>query len=133
MGTITAVHVLRYESDFGTSSSESAQDGIIATSHEEDDHEDVNIVKTLKLISLLSILAAVIASIALILFGVLDTFRHHDAHERLIRLCFAALALQAVGTAVVYVDDITWVVSCLSRCGRSRVEWRGKNLRVRVL
>ncbi|KAL1871761.1 hypothetical protein Plec18167_006911 [Paecilomyces lecythidis] len=48
----------------------------------------------------------------LILLGVMDTFRYHEAHSVLLKICFAGLALTAAGTVVVYAEE---VVSFLAR------------------
>lgn len=99
----------------------------------EDDYEDTNTTKTLKLISLLSILAATVAGISLVLFGIRDTFRYPAQHEMFTRVYFAALSLQAAGTAVVYVNEITGFLSYLLKCCRWRQDWGGRDLNVRVL
>lgn len=144
--TTAAVHVMRYEPSFAfTNTPTCPYDSTASPPREtdidndndmpdgdEDNHEDSNTTKTLKLVSLLSILAAIAAGTFLILFGIRDTFRHPIQHEMFTRIYFASLSLQAAGTSVVYVNEITGFLSYLLNGCRWRQDWGGRNLRVRV-
>ncbi|KAL4952857.1 Frag1/DRAM/Sfk1 family-domain-containing protein [Aspergillus filifer] len=122
--TVVAVHVVRFEPGFalarpsrGTSDDEE---------RDEDGDEDERNSKTLHAISLVSICAAGIASLSLVLLAVMDTFRYSIAHDILLRLCFAVLAVQALGTAVVYADDVGGFRVCSwCRCWRRQRTPRG--------
>ncbi|KAL2845439.1 Frag1/DRAM/Sfk1 family-domain-containing protein [Aspergillus pseudoustus] len=130
--TVAAVHVMRYEPGFALirvhkdssnpqphphlhpnnpSSNPEIED-------EETTSEDEATLKTLKLISLFSIFAAGLASTALTLLAVMDTFRYTFAHHIFLRLCFAGLALQSAGTAIVYADEVLHVISYITHFGR---------------
>lgn len=85
--------------------------------HEDDEDEEADLsathlTKSRAVISLVSLVAAIIAAMGLILLGVMDTFRYHQAHSVLLKICFAGLALTAAGTVVVYAEE---VVSFLAR------------------
>ncbi|KKK15505.1 hypothetical protein AOCH_004444 [Aspergillus ochraceoroseus] len=103
-----------------------------ASDSEPNEREDHDTTKTLKMISLFSILAAGVAGASLILLSVMDTFRYKSAHHIFLRLCFAGLALQSAGTAIVYADEVLAVVSYLSHFGKVRYHWGGGTRKSRV-
>ncbi|KAL4963377.1 Frag1/DRAM/Sfk1 family-domain-containing protein [Aspergillus stella-maris] len=110
--TVVAVHVVAFEPGFalmttshGTLNDEERDEDEDEDGDEDEDEDERNS-KTLHIISLVSICAAGLASLSLILLAVMDTFRYSIAHGILLRLCFAGLAVQALGTAVVYADDV---------------------------
>ncbi|OJJ35693.1 hypothetical protein ASPWEDRAFT_111076 [Aspergillus wentii DTO 134E9] len=143
--TVAAVHVVRYEPGFALvrcpgynedDMIDNNDNGINETNNSNDDddidEEDDNIAKTLRVISLLSIFAAGVASTALILLAIMDTFRYHHAHKFFLRICFAGLALQAAGTAIVYANEVVGFVYFLYNGGRWQHNWGNRSLRVRV-
>ncbi|KAL4796153.1 Frag1/DRAM/Sfk1 family-domain-containing protein [Aspergillus venezuelensis] len=125
--TVVAVHVVAFEPGFAliTTSHGASNDEERDEDEDEDwdENEDERNSKTLHIISLVSICAAGLASLSLILLSVMDTFRYSIAHDILLRLCFAGLAVQALGTAIVYADDVGGFRVCSwswCRCWTSR-------------
>ncbi|GAD97812.1 hypothetical protein AOR_1_1722194 [Paecilomyces variotii No. 5] len=123
--SVAAVHVVRYEYfppiyPPGNSSSlwrnnNNCHSPNDSRTHEEEDESvlaTTNMTKSRAAISLVSIVAAIVAAMGLVLLGVMDTFRYHQAHSILLKICFAGLALTAAGTVVVYAEE---VVSFLAR------------------
>ncbi|KAL2863557.1 Frag1/DRAM/Sfk1 family-domain-containing protein [Aspergillus lucknowensis] len=134
--TVAAVHVMRYEPGFALIRAQENHHHCTSISNDENDYEEEEeaTLKSLKIISLLSIFAAGLASTALVLLAVMDTFRYKSAHHVFLRLCFAGLAVQSAGTAIVYADEVLQVVSYLSHFGRGRNWGRSvrRGLRVRI-
>ncbi|KAL4868245.1 hypothetical protein BDV12DRAFT_170022, partial [Aspergillus spectabilis] len=129
--TVAAVHVMRYEPGFALihphDQQQHQQDhnsGPLSDTNTENNREesegeeDNTITKSLKLTSLLSIFAAGLASTALTLLSVMDTFRYELAHHVFLRICFAGLAVQSAGTAIVYADEVLSIIFFLSHRGR---------------
>ncbi|KAL3466559.1 hypothetical protein BJX64DRAFT_284497 [Aspergillus heterothallicus] len=130
--TVAAVHVMRYEPGFALIRVHKDQPNSRPHPHlhpnnpssnpeiEDEDSitEDEATLKTLKVISLFSIFAAGVASTALTLLAVMDTFRYTFAHHIFLRMCFAGLALQSAGTAIIYADEVLHVISYITHFGR---------------
>lgn len=114
-------------------SNSSNNDERSTTTSRDIDEEDLNITKTLRLISLFSVLAAGIASMALILLSILDTVRHRELHQLFLQICFAGLAVQAAGTAVVYANEVLGFVMYLWNRGQWVHDWGGRSVTVRIL
>ncbi|KAJ9267211.1 hypothetical protein DTO195F2_444 [Paecilomyces variotii] len=120
--SVAAVHVVRYEyfppPIYPPNNNTNNPPTTNNRTHEEDDDDEeadlsgTNLTKSRAVISLVSLVSAIIAAMGLILLGVMDTFRYHQAHSVLLKICFAALALTAAGTVVVYAEE---VVSFLAR------------------
>ncbi|KAL4944081.1 Frag1/DRAM/Sfk1 family-domain-containing protein [Aspergillus oleicola] len=107
--TVVAVHVVRFEPGFALvqqHQSGHSADGYGGENEAEETERNSN---SLHLTSLISITAAGLASLSLTLLAVMDTFRYSIAHDILLRLYFAGLAVQALGTAAVYADAFTGV------------------------
>jgi hypothetical protein len=130
--TVASVHVMRYEPGFALIRVHKGTPDQHPHPHlhpnnpnsdpeiedEETASEDEATLKSLKLISLFSIFFAGVASTALTLLAVMDTFRYTFAHHIFLRMCFAGLALQSAGTAIVYADEVLHVISYITHLGR---------------
>ncbi|KAL3483889.1 Frag1/DRAM/Sfk1 family-domain-containing protein [Aspergillus germanicus] len=130
--TVASVHVMRYEPGFALIRVHKDTPNQHPHPHlhpnnpnsdpeiedEETTSEDEATLKSLKLISLFSIFFAGVASTALTLLAVMDTFRYTFAHHIFLRMCFAGLALQSAGTAIVYADEVLHVISYITHLGR---------------
>ncbi|KAL4928275.1 uncharacterized protein BDV17DRAFT_99810 [Aspergillus undulatus] len=116
--TVAAVHVVRFEPGFAlvedeNHQSEGAGDGRVEDGEgdgngdedEGNENENDSTLNPLRLISLTSISSAFSASLSLTLLAVMDTFQYSIAHDICLRLCFAGLAVQALGAAIVYGDE----------------------------
>jgi hypothetical protein len=60
-----------------------------------------------KAVSLLAVVASVASGTALVCLSVLDTYRYHERHSVLLKVCFGGLGISAVATSWVYVDQTT--------------------------
>ncbi|KAF2457416.1 Frag1/DRAM/Sfk1 [Lineolata rhizophorae] len=56
-------------------------------------------------LSILSVIAGIVASSGLVLLGIMDTFRHHEEHNILLKICFGGLSVCAICTSIVYWDQ----------------------------
>lgn len=151
MVTISAVHVVRHESGFkadqppsydpvtdemdqcrhGTDSAEIDESLIGEISGEEEGEEEEGMAITLRLISLVSIFAAIIAGSALILLAVMDTVNYYEAHNLLLRICFAGLVVQSTGTVIVYAREVLGLYIHLRRVER-RSDWGPQSLKAGI-
>ncbi|KAI9374580.1 Frag1/DRAM/Sfk1 family-domain-containing protein [Aspergillus egyptiacus] len=144
--TVAAVHVMRYEPGFAlirqvsrgeSSTSYNSSDARAnddqgcgeEDGEEEEEEEEEATLKSLKLISLVSIFFAGIASASLTMLSVMDTFRYTSAHHIFVRLCFAGLAVQSAGTAIVYADEVLSVVMNLAHVDKWKHGTSGRRAR----
>ena len=151
MVTISAVHVVRHESGFKADQSASYNPATDEIDHcrsdtdsagrdesvlgeipgEEEGEEEEGMATTLRLISLISIFAAVIAGSALILLAVMDTVNYYEAHNLLLRICFAGLVVQSTGTVIVYARDVLGLYIHLRRV-ENRSDWGSQSFKAGI-
>ena len=150
MVTISAVHVVRHESGFKADQSASydpvtdeidhcrsdtdsteRDESLIGEVPEEEEGEEEGMATTLHLISLISIFAAIIAGSALILLAVMDTVNYYEAHNLLLRICFAGLVVQSTGTVIVYARDVLGLYIHLRRV-ENRSDWGSQSFKAGI-
>jgi hypothetical protein len=62
--------------------------------------------KNKKAISLLAVTSSVASGTALVFLSILDTYRYHERHSVLLKICFGGLGISALGTCWVYMDQM---------------------------